>query len=103
MKAENVKAVITGMRWFNDEVEGQRYDFTKIFVEEDLSESENSRGKASQEYEIGPSSEHLKYDGFTLPMEVKGDLNVTTNGKGRSKTTFRIREVLNQPQQKKVA
>lgn len=102
MKAENVKAIITGMRWFNEEVEGQRYDFTKIFVEEDLTENENSRGKASQEYEIGPASEHLKYDGFTLPMEVDGDIHVTTNGKGRTKTSFKIKRVINQ-QPKKAA
>lgn len=101
MKAENVRFIVTGMTRFNDDVEGTTYNFTKIFVEEDLNEGDNSRGKASQVYEIGKSDEYTKYEKFTLPMEVVGDLSMTTNGKGRQTTRFKIKDVLNQPQQKK--
>ncbi len=102
MKMQNVKCVITGIKRFNGEVEGTRYDYTKVYVETDMNEGENSKGTASAEYRIGDSAEYDRFAHHVFPLEAECDITITTNGK-RAEHRLKVNRVLNQGPQKKVA
>lgn len=76
------QAVVRGMKKFNDEVEGQRYDFTKLFIESDLDESKGTaKGQTCVEYEFGTSEEFDKMKNYPFPFPATLEIELVTNGK----------------------
>lgn len=77
------KVLINNFRRFNDDVEGKRYNFTKVSMQMPISsKNENSFGVDSVEANIGDSTVFDKYVSMRgkLPAYAMVDLEVTTKG-----------------------
>lgn len=96
MKLQSVTGVVTGLRRFKGDVDGQSHDFTKAFIETDLNEGDNSRGTCTQEFTLGKSDIYDRLLSVPLPFQAKFDVTVTTNGK-RTMTSMKLVDVINQP------
>jgi hypothetical protein len=71
---------VLGMRCFNDTVEGQKYDFTKMNVVMDMPDKPNMRGKNAVEIAFGDSSNFEKLKDAAFPGDFDLDLNITSKG-----------------------
>lgn len=101
MQLQKVVFVVTGLRRFKGEVENQKHDFTKAFVEVDMTEGDNSRGTASQEFALGDSSVYDKLLSYPLPFQAEFAVSLSTNGK-RTQTNLKFLQVVSH-QPKKAA
>lgn len=79
------QAKVTGAKFFNDVVEGTRYDTTKIFVETSMNDSAGTAcGSATVEYQWGDSKNYRKIEPFIKQngaFVAELTLDVVTNGK----------------------
>lgn len=85
------KFLVSGVKMFNDTVDGKRYDNTKVFVSIDLDDSKGTAfGVATEAFEFGTSQnfpairDMLAVAGGPVLCEI--ELKSTTNGKGGLKT-----------------
>lgn len=72
---------VMGVRRFNDEVEGKRYDFTKVRIEMPVPRSaENEVGVNVVEAIIGKSDVYAEYAKLPFPGLYLVDLELTSRG-----------------------
>ncbi len=75
------KAVILGARKFNDEVEGTKYDFTKVRVQMPVPDgAQNEVGFNVVEMAYGTHENFAKLEKLNFPVEVELDLTATSKG-----------------------
>lgn len=80
------KGRITGAKFFNDEVEGKRYDSTTIYVEVGLDErSGAAKGSATQGFAWGDSGNFQRIKHLPFPFDAELTYEMVTNGKGAGK------------------
>ncbi len=78
----NTRMKVMGAKFFNDVVEGTKYDNTKVFVETPMNEQGgNAVGFAAAEYQWGTSENFQKIKSLPFPFEADCVLEMTTNGK----------------------
>lgn len=81
------KVKVTGVKWFNGEIEGKKFDNGTVFVEERLDDRRGTaKGYACTPYKVGGSAtaQALAKRDFPLVCEVEFDR--VSNGKGESET-----------------
>ncbi|MRR17868.1 MAG: hypothetical protein EG826_15580 [Deltaproteobacteria bacterium] len=82
-----VRGIVTGMKAFNDNVEGTHYDSTTLFVETDLDDGTSmAKGKATQAFKFGTSEEYKKLQHNPFPFSAELTMKQVTNGKNGMKT-----------------
>lgn len=73
---------VTGMKSVDVEMDGVRYDSTKVFLEIPLDESKGTaRGFATAEYSFGKHDEFKKYSHLPFPFEADAEMEMVTSGK----------------------
>lgn len=76
------KAKVMGASYFNDTIEGQKHDFTKVYLEMSLDESRGTaKGFASQTMNWGTSEEFQKIKHLPFPFEAELTVELVTSGK----------------------
>lgn len=89
MALEKVK--VTGIKFFNDEVNGKRIDSGKIFVEEVLDFTRgNAKGVASQVYSLKSSKEVIDLMKYDFPMLCEVEFVRVTTGKDSKTMVNRV-------------
>jgi hypothetical protein len=74
--------IVTGLKKFKGDVEGNSYDSTTAYIQMDMDESKGvARGHASQDYNIGTSAEFDRLVAVKLPFEAEATFEMTTTGK----------------------
>lgn len=98
----NTQCKITGMKMFNDTMEGKTYDFTKLFIESNLDESKGvAKGFATVEYEFGTSEEFHKMKHLPFPFMADLTIELVTTGKAQKQRVIAMKPVkLEQPASK---
>lgn len=72
---------VLGARRFNDTVEGQAYDFTKLRVQMPVpDESGNEVGYTSTDIPFGTSKNFDQLKGLKFPAEYELDIEMTSKG-----------------------
>jgi len=71
-------AVITGVKCFNNTVDGQTHNFTKIYVMTDLGDS--GFGSATVEYKWGTADNIKKIQDLPFPINAQIQMEIVTNG-----------------------
>lgn len=75
---------VLGAKFFNDTMEGQKHDFTKLFVAMPVSEQESgtygSVGQNVVEMKFGKSDEFQKLKHLPFPLQAELSLKLTTKG-----------------------
>lgn len=75
---------VLGAKFFNDAVEGQKHDFTKLFVAMPVSEQDaatyGSVGQNVVEMKFGKSDEYQKLKHLPFPLQAELSLKLTTKG-----------------------
>lgn len=95
------QAKVAGMKMFNDEVEGKRYDTTKLFIESNLDESKGvAKGFATVEYEFGTSAEFKKLQHLSFPFIAELTIELVTTGKAQKQRVVAMKPVKAEPAQK---
>ncbi|NMG45550.1 hypothetical protein GPA22_17690 [Aromatoleum toluvorans] len=78
----NNRVKVTGMKAVDVEMEGQRYDSTKVFLEIPLDDSKGTaKGFATAEYSFGKHDEFDKYKHLPFPFEAEAEMEMVTSGK----------------------
>ena len=78
----NASIKVTGIKRSKGEMDGVKFDSTKIYVDTDLDDrSGNALGQATTEYAIGTSDEFEKFKGLTFPFTADATFNQVTTGK----------------------
>ena len=70
---------VRGAVTFNDTVDGTRHDFTKIFVDVDLSE-QRGIGSCTVEYKWGVADNIKKIQELKFPFEAELSMEIVTTG-----------------------
>lgn len=92
---------VTGIKMFNDEMEGKKYDFTKLFIESNLDESKGvAKGFATVEYEFGTSEEFQKMKHLSFPFIAELTIELVTTGKAQKQRVIAMKPVKAEPAQK---
>lgn len=85
---------VTGMKMFNDTMEGKEYNFTKLFIESNLDESKGvAKGFTSVEYEFGKSDEFEKMKHLTFPFLADLTIELVTTGKAQKQRVIAMKPV----------
>lgn len=75
---------VLGAKFFNDTMEGQKHDFTKLFVVMPVSEQDaatyGSVGHNVVEMKFGKSDEFQKLKHLSFPLHAELSLKLTTKG-----------------------
>lgn len=71
---------VLGARKFNDTVEGQKHDFTKLVVAMDMPETENAAGQNAVEMRWGTHENFASIKDVNFPCMFELDVNPTTKG-----------------------
>lgn len=75
------RMTVLGARHFNDSVEGQKHDFTKLRVQLDVPESSKYEvGKNVSEMVWGDHENFAKIKHLPFPVEMELTMNATTKG-----------------------
>lgn len=89
---------VTGMKMFNDTMEGKTYDFTKLFIESNLDESKGvAKGFATVEYEFGTSEEFHKMKHLPFPFVADLTIELVTTGKAQKQRVIAMKPVKVEP------
>jgi len=90
----NTQAKIMGAKKFNDTIDGQHHDFTKLFIETELDESrDNAVGFAHSEYNFGTSAEYDKLKHLPFPFLADLTIELSTTGKRETKRVIALKPV----------
>jgi len=82
------RVTVLGVRHFNDTIEGQKHDFTKVRVLMDVPEnSKTESGKNVAEWPWGDHENYGKVKHLTFPIEA--DLTITATSKGFEVNEFK--------------
>lgn len=88
----HTEAVVTGIKFFNDTVEGKHYKSTTVYCLVDMDESQRSaKGQACAEYKSDDVVLFEKLKGFDFPVNCRLLLEQVTNGKA---TKTRVLDVI---------
>lgn len=83
---------VLGASFFNDTIDGQRHDFTKIFLEMALDESTGrAKGFASQTMNWGTSEEFQQIKHLPFPFEAELTVELVTSGKVQKQRIVALR------------
>lgn len=83
---------------------GMEFDSTKVYVELPFDESKgNAKGMSVQEYNLGDSTQFLKYKHNTFPFTAIADMEVVTTGKTQKMQMVDLRPVEVAKSEKKAA
>jgi len=75
------RLVVLGARHFNDSIEGQKHDFTKLRVQMDVPDASKTEvGKNVTEMLWGDHENFIKVKHLPFPVEMELSLNATTKG-----------------------
>lgn len=78
------QVTVLGAKFFKGDLEGQKHDFTKLFVQMPVSENETdsygSCGFNVVEMKYGTSEEYPRIKSFSLPAVLDVTLRLTTKG-----------------------
>lgn len=76
------RVVVMGMKGVDVEIDGQRFDSTKAYLQTPFDESKgNAKGFATSEYSFGKSDEFKKYSHLPFPFEADAEMEMVTSGK----------------------
>lgn len=76
------RLTVMGAKFFNDTVDGQKYDNTKVFIQTPMNEQTGTAvGFAAAEYQWGTSDNYAKIKGLSYPFEADCVIEMVTNGK----------------------
>ena len=85
-------AKVTGATFFNDTIEGQKHDFTKIYIEMSLDDSRGTaKGFATQSMNWGTSDEYQKIKHLPFPFEAELTIELVTTGKSQKQRVVALR------------
>ncbi|MEZ0233103.1 MAG: hypothetical protein ACAH12_09710 [Methylophilaceae bacterium] len=74
-------ATILGARQFNDTVEGQRYDFTKVRVLMPVPDgAQNEIGYSQVEMQYGTHDNFAKLENLKFPVQAELEITATSKG-----------------------
>lgn len=71
---------VLGAKKFNDTIEGQKHDFTKLVVAMDMPETENAAGQNAVEMRWGTHENFSSIKTVAFPAQFELDVNPTTKG-----------------------
>jgi hypothetical protein len=71
---------VLGARCFNDVIEGQKHDFTKLNVQMDMPDKENCVGMDSVALPFGTSANFERLKNIKFPCDMELELAITTKG-----------------------
>ena len=74
---------ITGVKQFNNSIDGVQHNFTKLFVMTDLSD-QSGVGQATVEYKWGTSENYKKIQDKEFPFAAKAAMEIVTTGTRQS-------------------
>ena len=90
----NTQAEVTGVKKFNDAVDGMHYDFTEVFIKTELDESrESAVGFATMPMKFGTSAEYEKLKGHKFPFMADMTIELTTTGKTEKKMIISLKPI----------
>jgi hypothetical protein len=76
------EAVVTGVKFFDDNVEGKHYQSTTVYCLIDMDESrKNAKGQATAEYKHESPALFRKLQDLAFPVNCELVLDQVTNGK----------------------
>lgn len=76
------EAVVTGIKFFNDDIDGKRYDTTTVYALVGLDESQKrAKGQAGESFKCQTSALYKKLEGFDFPLNCELTLQQVTTGK----------------------
>lgn len=92
------EALVTGVKFFSDTVEGKAYDNTTVFIIQDLDESQkNAKGQAGDMYKSDSSDLFRKMKDFAFPVNCELLLEQVTNGKVTKTKVLEVRPLVAAP------
>ncbi|MEZ0208931.1 MAG: hypothetical protein ACAH17_02025 [Candidatus Paceibacterota bacterium] len=71
---------VLGARKFNDTIEGQKHDFTKLNVAMDMPDTDNAAGQNVVEMKWGTHENFAQIKDVSFPCVFELDVNPTTKG-----------------------
>ncbi len=94
------KVKVTGITFFDGNIDGKDIDSGSVFIEEHLDErSGRSKGTATQKYPLGDAKEAKSLMHNTFPLVCEIEFRRVTNGNVSKNTVHSIKPVSNQPKQ----
>lgn len=85
------KVMVTGVKGWKGELEGELIDSGKVFVEERFDDRNNTedqfgQGTSSVSYGVGSAAKARELLGLKFPLVIELNFERVTNGRGGSKT-----------------
>ncbi|WP_353188965.1 hypothetical protein [Pseudomonas sp.] len=81
------KVKVTGLKWFEGEIEGKKFNSGTCFVEERLNDLRGTaKGYASQPYKLANAAQAQALAKREMPLLCNVEFSRVTNGKGDSET-----------------
>ena len=90
----NAQVKVLGAKKFNDTIDGQHHDFTKVFIEMPLDDKTgNAKGFAAQEMNWGDSNEFSKISHLPFPFVADVTVELVTSGRSQRQRIVDLKPV----------